>query len=319
MESFYLEPRDANKKGTTKMRFHRQKLRMALVFTAHNRKEKTKKFLDFWSSFAHPFVEISIFACDDGSVDGTRDLMEEYCQNYSIGSGALFWAGGMRRAYELIDIEKFDALIVANDDIYLKASEVRAIIDQFCNDMLSIHIGKFVDEKGLYSYGGLRQNKFFRASFKLSENDEEVDTFNMNFAIIPTQLIKRIGFLSKSYTHSKADIDFGLRAKVDGVNFRVYPVPLGICNRNSDYRTSKDRSLGFVQRWRLLLSTKEQPIKERIVFCSKHGGWFWPLLVVQPYLELIIDTAFMKSVSWWRWLKHAFSSVRASLKLFWGD
>jgi len=275
-------------------------MRIAVLFTSHNRKRDTTQFLRFWSEFTHKSFDIQIIGCDDGSTDGTSDVIKKYCDSYYVGSGALFWAGGMRHAFTLVNIDDFDAIVVANDDIILSESRTREILDSYVLQTTDILVGQFSGKDGEITYGGLRRNAVMRTSFRISKCGESLDTLNMNFAIINSDVFKVIGFLDPNFRHSKADLDFGLRAKRHGFDIASFGKTLGICNRNSSIGTSKDPELPAVKRWRLLLSIKEQPIKERVLFCRRHGGIIWPLLVIQPYvtfgIKLLAEKLFRKAI-----------------------
>ena len=64
----------------------------------------------------------------------------------------------------------------------------------------------------------------------------------------------------------------------------ISPGYVGICDANPEININK---LPFSQRLKFLLSPKGQPLLQRFLYYSRHGGIFWPFLFLLPYLRLL--------------------------------
>ena len=99
--------------------------RVAVLLTCHNRKAKTLDCLaSFYRAVFPAGYTFDIFLTDDGSTDGTKDAVKKLYPQITIinGSGNLFWAGGMRLAWETAMGEySYDAFLLLNDDVMLNS------------------------------------------------------------------------------------------------------------------------------------------------------------------------------------------------------
>ncbi|NJK90794.1 MAG: glycosyltransferase [Blastochloris sp.] len=78
-------------------------LRVAVVMTCHNRREKTRKCLEsILSQRGVDGIRLELFMTDDGSTDGTGEAVLAVWSGATIlkGNGNLFWNQGMRKAWE---------------------------------------------------------------------------------------------------------------------------------------------------------------------------------------------------------------------------
>ena len=108
----------------------------------------------------------------------------------------------------------------------------------------------------------------------------------MNCTLIPYELLKKSGFLSYKFKHGMADIEFGLRiSKLYGTCY-LSPNYIGTCEKNSKNDRYNENRLSLTARYKRLLSTKEQPYKDRFHLYKNFGGALWILFFILPYLTL---------------------------------
>ena len=123
--------------------------KIAVLLTCFNRKDKTIACLESllytvknYNDFANEKNEISIFLTDDASTDGTAQAAMKVCQGEDIhivqGNGYLFWAGGMRAAWNeaLRHEQTWDFFLLLNDDTTLHANAMAELMDthRYCID-----------------------------------------------------------------------------------------------------------------------------------------------------------------------------------------
>ena len=94
---------------------------MLYVVTAvHNRKPITEQFVD--QLLAQTYSDIQLVLVDDGSTDGTADMVREKMPNAVIlqGDGNLWWGGALHKAYGWMkksSLNDQDYVMFSNDDV----------------------------------------------------------------------------------------------------------------------------------------------------------------------------------------------------------
>ena len=278
-------------------------MKILAMATCHNRKNKTigaLKALHSQSALNH--VKLDVVLVNDGCTDGTVEAVREAYPEIHIihGDGKLYWAGGMRAAWDYVKRENldFDQLLVFNDDIDLYETALETLLED--HNLLSRDgireiavTGNFLDPaKKVITYGGwVRSSRWHPLRMSLDSSNLElekptvVDTLNMNFSLINRQAIERNGFLADYFVHHGADFEFGLRVTKSGGVVASSSKVVGTCERNSLVGTSLEPGLRRAERLKRLLSMKEEPPKQRYLFYRKWGGPFGTLLFAAPYVR----------------------------------
>ena len=267
---------------------------IALLFTCHNRKEITKRFLDsFFKSIIPNEIDIEIYALDDGSADGTHELLKNFNISVFSSDGSKYWAGGMRTLLSKINVASYDFILCVNDDIVLANNPFGTLLGyinrHFSKENPSIYVASCYNEFGI-TYGSINlEKKYYGFRLLLSKSkDTNVNTFNMNFCLIPSDLILKFGFLDKIFTHHWADFDYGLRLSSLGVDIIQIHNKICICERDFLASSSFDYARSFRSRLSSLLSVKEQRPIERFVFYKRHGGFLYVIGFIAPYVLFIM-------------------------------
>jgi GT2 family glycosyltransferase len=279
-------------------------MKILAIATCHNRKYKTMSALEtLYTQSSLRDVELDIILVNDGCTDGTVEAVAEKFPEVHIihGDGNLYWAGGMRAAwdYALSKHMKFDQLLVFNDDVKLNEYALKTLIED--HDLLArkgtqeiVITGNFMNgAKNRVTYGGwIRSSRWHPLRMSLQSPDLKtgkptvVVTLNMNLALISRKAIDKYGFLADYFIHRGADFEYGLRVTKAGGVVASSSKVVGICERNSAIGTSSEPLLGRRTRLERLLSPKEEPLLQRFHFYRYHGGTIWPLLWLAPYLKV---------------------------------
>jgi len=276
-------------------------MKIVALTTCHNRRDLTLCALKSLHQQILPAdCRLEVCLVDDGCTDGTGDIVRANYPNVIVlkGTGNLFWAGGMRFGWEgFVKQQEMDYLLVFNDDVVLypnaiemMLSSAAAVSASGCDEYAIA--GAFQEpDTGETSYGAVVRNSLWHplrfGKVAPAKTIQDCDTLNMNLALISDGSLKRIGFLSKEFIHSKADFDYGLRLRAEGGRVVLAPGFIGGCASNSNER-SDEPSAPFKERWRRLTSNKEQPPRERAVLYRRHAGFLWPLFWLLPYLSVCV-------------------------------
>ncbi|MBN3582435.1 glycosyltransferase family 2 protein [Algoriphagus aestuarii] len=248
-------------------------MKLAVLITCHNRKEKTRTCLsNLFSQELPGNSRIKVFLCDDGSVDGTGEMVQkEFPQVYLIhGTGNLYWNGGMNLAWKrALETDEYDFFFWLNDDTFLIPMAILKMMDYSEElDNKSI-ISAACAKPGTkeYTYGGHGDPSPVKPNGKL----QKLKLINGNFVLVPQMVVKSIGTLSESYTQNLGDFDYGLRAQKAGFTCYLSKEFLGECDYNQG-KDWADPKLSLKDRWSIAHSIKGLNMREFIHFKSYHEG-----------------------------------------------
>jgi GT2 family glycosyltransferase/glycosyltransferase involved in cell wall biosynthesis len=272
---------------------------ISVLVTCHNRREHTLACLESLRACSIPGITIDVHLVDDASTDGTASAVAAAYPDVDItfGSGNLFWGGGMRLAFTRAVPARPDYLLWLNDDVVLDPDAVKRLLTTYSalcagRHPLSIVAGSVRDpQTGATTYGGVRRSsRLRRMAFSRvtpTETPQYCDTFNGNVVLIPRSVYSVVGNVDKRFTHSMGDFDYGLRARSAGCQVSLAPGHVGTCSANPGVDTFRDATASRRERLRRAASAKGLPLAEWTALCRRHGGLFWPALVLSPYVRML--------------------------------
>lgn len=264
-------------------------IQLAILLTSHNRKTKTLSCLkSIQNQEGIENIGYTIYLVDDNSSDGTYEsVVSEFPQvNIIKGSGDLFWAGGMRKAWRsAIDTGKqFHYFLLLNDDTFLFKDALKNLFSDITNYKKenSIVIGSTQNEKtGEFSYGGRLLKNNYNSSWKIIKpngvSPQLCHLGNANIMLVPQEVVNRIGILSDVYTHSIADYDYTMKAWKAKIS--TY-----ICSHYSGY-CADDHGVNW--------KSSEHSLRERIEYLYSHKGLSYReyLIYIRRYFPLYLPQA----------------------------
>lgn len=266
-------------------------MKIAVLITSFNRVGVTLLGLKgLYSAFEKiRDVELFVVLVDDKSSDDTVDSVRlNFPQTLVIeGGGDLYWAGGMRKAYEVARSNGcFDAYLLFNDDVSLIDDGVQGIIKYWLElDKLScpILVGAMHDGKGVTTYSGYRKtSKIKPRGCEFVDVDlngvVDIDMPNANFLLVDALYFDGVKGLAREYSHSLADMSLGLAAKKGGRRVLLYNKFVGVCQRNKTNAVIlKNKNL--IESLRFFKGVKNGP-NDYIAFCIEH----YPKLLLPIYI-----------------------------------
>ena len=175
-------------------------MRLAVLMTCHNRLAITLECLN--GLMLQLGSANKVFLFDDGSSDGTAEAVANKFPDVRTakGDGSLFWAKGMRKAWEAAVAERndWDGFLWLNDDTELNADALQKLL--VANDGEKIVVGDLANSKGEIVYG-LRKGGLFTG----------------NCVLVPRKVYERLGMICGDYSHAWADSDYAMMAKRFGI------------------------------------------------------------------------------------------------------
>ena len=130
------------------------------LFTCFNRKEKTRQAVRGLVE-GNPDISFSFVVVDDGSTDGTAEMLESEDFGARIrvlhGDGTLFYSGGMIMGMEeiLSSGQEAEYLLMMNDDVEFYPTCIQKLIAQSRAQGEAVIVGATCDREGRRSYSAI--------------------------------------------------------------------------------------------------------------------------------------------------------------------
>lgn len=226
---------------------------IAILITCHNRVEITTSCLKRLLVQADDGMKI--FLVDDGSSDGTVNAIRTIFPAVTVieGDGSLYWAKGMRRAWEaaIAVRQDWDGYLWLNDDTELRSDAIAKLLA--ANGDECIVVGELEDSKGEVVYG-MRQDGLFTG----------------NCVFVPRKVYERIGMICGDYSHAWADSDYAMQAKRAGIGV----VSAGVVGKAEGHpNRPKLKGLSLKDRWRLLRHPKGWNVHDLWLYRRRNWGY----------------------------------------------
>ena len=228
-----------------------------------------------------------VFLVDDGSVDGTGAKVRATYPTVCVieGSGSLFWAKGMRKAWEIAATEgKWDYYLWLNDDVMLKSDALSGLRSDY--DKLttaSVLVGA-CEYEGQCTYSATDSK-----DRKLAPNGQPQAAdgwFNGNVVLVPEPVFEKVGMISPAYTHARADYDYAERLKSAGVAFYVSSAYVGSCQ--SDFN-AKMRGKGFAERVSMLWKPGYFNLHDLYLIRSRYHGHVAAIASCVRLIQIVLN------------------------------
>lgn len=257
--------------------------RIAALLTCFNRKEKTRECL---TSLFSIDSSIDVYLVDDGSTDGTSDMVKELFPQVNLikGTGNLFWTKGMHLAWSEALKHDYDFYLWLNDDVILYPYFLDELYQchSEAGDM-SVIIGVIVDRNTKeVIYGG---TDAINRLHKLDGNMHEVRDMNGNVVLVPKCVVEKIGIIDNHFLHAGGDTDYGYTAREHGIKVLTTrrAVAEGYCN---NFDRLRKWNTNFAERMRYLYSPMGCNPNVMFYFYKKHFGFF-KAFAYYTYLHLL--------------------------------
>ena len=252
---------------------------IAVLMTCFNRIECTLRCLTALTNASNiENVNIDVYIVDDMSIDGTSDVLKANFPNVNIilGTGALYWSGGMRLAWQESAKKDYDFYLWLNNDTYIFKNSLELLVETaiksgkksiICSTLISEYDGKI-------TYGGKNKKNIDKVILP-SNNITECELINGNCVLIPKSVFYKIGSIDSIFTHALGDYDYSLRALRMGIKSYIAPNIIGYCEMNSSLPTWTQKEIRLIERIRSLYSPLGYvPPYEHFRYVSRHYGLF---------------------------------------------
>ena len=198
-----------------------------ILLPVHNRRKITRRFIDCLNE--QKYTNYHLVLIDDGSTDGTAEMVENYVHTLTIirGKGNWWWAGSLQQGYKWLKLQKLnndDIVLLINDDTTFKDDFLKigqTILIQHPHTLLLAHAYSQQDNR-LIDAGVHIDWK--QLSFKQAKTPEEINCLSTRGLFIKAiDFIKLRGFYPNILSHYFSDYEFTIRAKRKGLKLMTHP------------------------------------------------------------------------------------------------
>ena len=287
-------------------------MKIAVLMTVYNRKEKTLRCLDSLRDTLQAFegpVSVSVFLTDDGCTDGTAAAVceQEYPFDIHIlqGDGTLFWNGGMINSWKAaLAVGGWDGFLWLNDDI--------EVLPEFWGDLVyadayarekygkgGVYVGSTKDaDTGNFTYGGfVYTNKLtLKDKFLLpnGETCQECEAGHGNITFVSSDVVKSQGIFCEKYIHGGTDHDYTYLAHKAGFPVLVLPHYSAACKNDhpKDGNRGNFFKMSLKERLAYLKSPRGLNLHNALLFSRRCFPWRYPLIWLTGYLKAIFPKTY---------------------------
>lgn len=273
---------------------------IAVLITCFNRKEKTLACLkDIYAQEKPEDCNIDIYIVDGGSTDGTPQVIKKTYPNVNLKvCQGLYWAGGMRAAWEeAVHNKEYNFFWLLNDDTHLYTNCLTECLkaDDYATQTYGkegIYVGSTLNPATKkFSYGGRKLiSPRKSASISIIPNNKTYqlcELGNANIMLVSRFAYEKIDGFSTLYTHGIADYDYTLRAVRANIPVIVLPSFVGECEDDHGNNWCP-QSMPLKKRINYLYSPKGLAYKEYLAYVKE----FFPKEVFSQKCKLWMKTLF---------------------------
>lgn len=282
-------------------------MNIACLITCHNRSEKTLACLNALADAMRQVESqvgvgkwiVHVFLVDDGSTDGTSKSVQDWTDQLKgkgdeqmtlhliCGGGSLYWAKGMALAWrEALKCEKnlhstpeppvsasFTHFLWLNDDVILRPDAIVKLLDdeQRCGFAEAVVVGACstdaAETKSSYSATN-RSDEQLVPNGKFPQRAD--GWFNGNVVLVPRAVYEKVGIISDTYSHGRADYDYAERLKRANIPFFVSSNYSGFCVNDGLARV---KCLNRIERLKRLITPSNTNIFDLWKFRIRYYGF----------------------------------------------
>ena len=219
------------------LNFHEKMNKIYILLPVHNRRDLTEAFINCLT--AQTYRNHHLILIDDGSTDGTAELVQERIPSATIlkGQGNWWWAGGLQRGIDWLhkaSIEDRDIVLMINDDVTFdpyfleKGAE---LLSQHPQTL--IHSFAIGNKTGRIDNAGVKAD-LKKLKFEDTTSDEETNCLATMGLFMRFEDLKQIGgFYPQLLPHYLSDYEFTIRARRKGLQLLASPELKILLNEDS--------------------------------------------------------------------------------------
>lgn len=197
-----------------------------VLLPVHNRRAITEEFIN--CLVAQSYSNYHLILIDDGSTDGTSEMVKAKIGNLTIlkGVGNWWWAGSLQQGIDWLKQEGVadsNIVVFMNDDVLFEPDFLKVavgLLDQYSGMLLP---QVFNEGSGCIEESGV-QADMKKLTFRTATSPQQINCLPTRGLFMRMSVLRRVGdFHPKLLPHYLSDYEFTLRAGRMGVMLQTSP------------------------------------------------------------------------------------------------
>ena len=201
--------------------------KLYVLLPVHNRKDITRSFVECLK--AQTFRDYHLVLIDDGSNDGTADMVKENIPSVTVlsGTGDWWWAGSLQQGIDWLRQQKVhddDAVLMINDDVSINKDFMEVGTRLLANMKSALLQARIYCNKTHELIGAGKVFDGETLKFRSASEGESINCLTTNGLFVRWGDLSRIGdFHPKLLPHYLSDFEFTIRAHARGLRLLSPP------------------------------------------------------------------------------------------------
>lgn len=225
-----------------------------ILLPVHNRRAITEKFID--CLIAQSYSNYHLILIDDGSTDGTDEMVREKIDNLTIikGSGNWWWAGSLQQGVDWLKqngVEDRDAIVFMNDDVTFEQDFLQVAVN-LLDQQVGMLLPQVLNEKTGHPEESGVEADMKKLIFITATSPGKINCLPTRGLFMRMSDLRRVGdFYPRLLPHYLSDYEFTIRANRMGVSLLTSPkLLIRLDNEATGFRSFEGLSfLDFVRRY----------------------------------------------------------------------
>ncbi|MFC2113491.1 glycosyltransferase family 2 protein [Bacteroidota bacterium] len=289
-------------------------MKLAVIIPTHNRSSLLKNLLSqMFLQKGNTFLEISVIIIDDGSRDGTREMLNVDFPDVHVidGTGEWWYTKSMNEGFGYAIGFKPDYLLTLNDDVELHENYFAKVYDTIKSIPCESIVGsasftiskphKIVTSGNIWKFRPLGVSKPRIPMFNKIDPNELRGCFKSEILsgrgmLIPIHVLMKLNMFDEKFIQYHSDGDFCLRGNKLGI-----PVLISYDMRLFIHHELTSGSTSYIRKsMRSTLKSFSDPysrnyLKSKVLFANRHySRFFMPVTVIAFILLIILKSIFTK-------------------------
>lgn len=218
-----------------------------ILLPVHNRRVITEKCIE--CLVAQSYSNFHLILIDDGSTDGTEQMVRERVERLTVinGKGSWWWAGSLQQGIDWLkrnQVEDKDIIVFINDDVTFENNFLQMAVN-FLEHQSGILLPQvFNKETGMVEETGVMAD-FKKLTFVTASSPEKINCLPTRGLFLRMSDLRRIGdFYPRLLPHYLSDYEFTIRAYRLGISLKTSPdITLKSNDAATGYRSLEGQTL----------------------------------------------------------------------------
>lgn len=256
-----------------------------IVLPVHNRIEVTRGFID--CLVAQTFSDYHLLLIDDGSTDGTAEMVQARIPSATVlrGNGDWWWAGSLQQGLNWLKASRVEDKVLVlfiNDDVRFAPDYLERAIRIMDDKQQTLVLSQFVKPGVAESMETGVTADFGRLSFTIAESPERINCLSTRGLFAYWEDVQTIGsFYPTLLPHYLSDYEYTIRAYRKGLKCETSAALLIEPNsQTTGYHEAKDVSFpGFLRKYCSKKSALNPVYWSSFVLLASEPIWLLPNLL----------------------------------------